>query len=167
MDGDSHDFKDEKKVTGAESGQEDVTQAEDAQVEQDGTEYQKILNAQEARIKELEEQIAEASKTAETAEALRNEIESIKAQAADERIEYELRLAGARNVKAARALLEDHGGDVSALKSAEPWLFEGNKPSSMVLRGTTGLASTGIARTEDATISRWRRLAGLDDSDER
>ena len=35
----------------------------------------------------------------------------------------ELRLAGARSVKAARALLDEHGGDVGALKEAEPWLF--------------------------------------------
>ena len=37
-------------------------------------------------------------------------------------------MAGCRSMKAARALLDDRGGDVAALKEAEPWLFEGSAP---------------------------------------
>lgn len=45
---------------------------------------------------------------------------------ADERVEFALISAGVRNVKAGKALLADHDGDVQALKDAEPWLFDPN-----------------------------------------
>lgn len=64
--------------------------------------------------------MAEAAASKEAAEKLSTEIEKVRAEAADERVAYELRLAGVRNVKAARALLADHEGDVAKLKEAEP-----------------------------------------------
>lgn len=39
---------------------------------------------------------------------------------ADERVEFALRAAGARSVKAAKALLGEHDGGVAALVAAEP-----------------------------------------------
>lgn len=56
-----------------------------------------------------------------------------------------------RNVKAARAVLADHGGDVDALKEVEPWLFAdapAKQPGGKIMR-------------------RWRKLAGLDDSNDK
>ncbi|ERI04015.1 hypothetical protein [Atopobium sp. oral taxon 810] len=88
----------------------------------------------------------------------------MKAQAADERVEFQLKLAGVRNVKAAKALLGDHDGDIAALKKAEPWLFTNAK--SAATTGTTGLEPAGVAKDKDATMKRWRRLAGLDESDD-
>ena len=41
----------------------------------------------------------------------------------EERVGFELQLSGARNVKAARALLPDYENDIDKLKAAEPWLF--------------------------------------------
>lgn len=38
----------------------------------------------------------------------------------EERVGFELQLARAHNVKAARALLADHDNDVEKLKAAEP-----------------------------------------------
>lgn len=85
------------------------------------------------------------------------------AQGEDERIEFSLLLAGCRNVKAAKAVLEDHGGDVDALKEAEPWMFA-DAPAKQ--SGKTGLSNAGVAADEGKDVKRWRSLAGLDDKDE-
>lgn len=69
-----------------------------------GTEYERALAERDARIAEL------------------------KARGESERIGFEIQMAGCRSMKAARALLDDRGGDVAALKEAEPWLFEGSAP---------------------------------------
>lgn len=53
----------------------------------------------------LEGQAIGVAKTTETAGTLRSKIEQVKDQATDERLEYELRLSGVRNVKTAKALL--------------------------------------------------------------
>lgn len=67
--------------------------------------------------------MAEAARNAETVEALRSQITELKTQGESDQIDFKLQLAGVRNVKAARAVLTDHGGDVDVLKEAEPWLF--------------------------------------------
>lgn len=69
-----------------------------------------------------------------------------------------------RNVKAARAVLDDHGGDVDTLKEAEPWLFA-DAPASPQ-GGKTGLPNAGTSSDEGKTMKRWRKIVGLDDSDE-
>ena len=78
---------------------------------------------------------------------------------------FKLTLAGARNVKAAQALLDDHGGDVEALKAAEPWLFETSQPTSQESKpkGKTGLPNAGAAVDTAKQLKHWREIAGLDD----
>ena len=130
--------------------------------------FEKQIAERDARIAELEGQVAEAAKTAETAEKLRGEVAEVKAQGESDRIDFKLQLAGVRNVKAARALLSDHDNDVDKLKEAEPWLFEstgrhakgGNGGS-----GTTGLPNAGAASDEGKTLKHWREIAGLTDDD--
>ena len=61
-----------------------------------GVDYEWVIGERAARIAELE------------------------AQGESDRIDFRLRLAGARNLKAARAVLADHDGDVEALVAAEP-----------------------------------------------
>ena len=121
--------------------------------------YEAALEERDARIGELEAAVAEASRTAEAAEALRAEIEELRRAGDEQREEFELQMAGVRSVKAARALLPDHDGDVSALKEAEPWLFAG----APAVAGKTGLPSAGAASDEGAQVRRWRRIAGLDE----
>ena len=121
--------------------------------------YRALLDAQDERIRELESQVAEAAKSKEAAEALAAEIERLRADAAEERVGYELRLAGARNVVAAKALIGEHSGDVSALKAAEPWLFA----EAASQGGTTGLEPAGAAGGDDSELKRWRGIAGLED----
>lgn len=98
------------------------------------------------------------------AERLRGEIAELKAQGESDRIDFRLQLAGVRNVKAARAILADHGGDVDALKEAEPWLFA-DVPARQQ-GGKTGLPNAGTSTDAGKTMKRWRRLAGLDDSND-
>lgn len=84
----------------------------------------------------------------------------------EERVGFELQLAGARNVKAARALLADHDNNIEKLKAAEPWLF--SAPAAPAPTGATGLPSAGAAGADESTqMSRWRKIAGLPESEER
>ena len=64
-------------------------------------EYEAALKERGARTAELEGEIAEAAKTAESAERLRAEMDELRRQGDAQRVSFELQLAGARNVKAA------------------------------------------------------------------
>lgn len=102
------------------------------------------------KIAELEAQIAKAAKSVESANALTKQIEDLKASAADKRVGFELKLAGARNVTAAKALLAEHGGDVAKLKATEPWLF------ADAVAGSTGLEPAGVAAGAGVPSPGWR-----------
>ena len=127
--------------------------------------YEAALKERDARIAELEGEIAEAAKTAEGAEKLRAEMDELRRKGDEERVGFELQLAGARNVKAARALLADHDNDEEKLKAAEPWLFSASPAPAPT--GATGLPSAGAAGADESTqMSRWRKIAGLPESEE-
>lgn len=133
------------------------------------TDYHAALGAKDAQIAELQGKVASTAKTAETTEALNAEIAALKQQMADKPVEFALRAAGARSVKAAKALLGEHNGDVAALVAARPWLFEGAEPTSQRTSqtstgGATGLEPAGVADGNDAAYMRhWERIAGLSD----
>ena len=139
-------------------------QAAQGQPQVNGTDWEKAVAERDEKIAALEAQVAEAAKNAEVAEQLRGEIAELKAQGESDRIDFRLQLAGVRNVKAARAVLADHGGDVDALKDAEPWLFA-DAPAKQP-GGRTGLPNAGTSTDAGKTMRRWRRLAGLDDSND-
>ena len=133
------------------------------------SDYEKQIAERDEKIASLEAQVAEAAKNAETAEQLRGEIAELKAQGESDRIDFKLQLAGVRNVKAARALLSDHGNDVDKLKEAEPWLFEAtgkHAKGGSAGSGTTGLPNAGAASDEGKTLKHWREIAGLTDDDD-
>jgi len=114
------------------------------------------------RIEDLERKLAKEAANKTAIEALTAKVSDLEAKSETQRVEYELKLAGCRSVKAGRVLLDDHGGDVDALKEAEPWLFAdapARQPS-----GKTGLPNAGTSTDAGKTMRRWRRLAGLDDS---
>lgn len=160
MAGDAHGNKaQEVAQTAQNDGQQ---QAQEKQPQVSGRDWEKAIAERDGRIAELEQQVADAAKNAETAEELRGQIAELKAQGESDRIDFQLQLAGVRNVKAARAVLSDHGGDVDALKEAEPWLFA-DAPAAKPQGGTTGLPNAGTSSDEGKTMKRWRRLAGLDD----
>lgn len=163
MAGDNHGDKTQKGP----QAQEDLGQQQAAQDQPQvsGTDWEKAVAERDEKIAALETQVAEAAKNAETAEQLRGEVAELKAQGESDRIDFKLQLAGVRNVKAARAMLGDYDGEVDALKAAEPWLFADartTKPQG----GKTGLPNAGTSSDEGKTMKRWRRLAGLDDSDD-
>jgi len=161
MAGDNHGIE---KTQDAQA-QEDLGQQQTAQDQPQvsGTDWEKAVAERDEKIASLEAQVAEAAKNAETAEQLRGEIAELKAQGESDRIDFKLQLADVRNVKAARAVLADHGGDVDALREAEPWLFA---DTPVKQGGWTGLPNAGTSTDTGKTMRRWRRLAGLDDSND-
>lgn len=102
--------------------------------------HEKEMAEKDAKIAELEAKIAEAAKTEEGRKKLQEEIEKLKADQADERVKHKLEMAGCRNTKAAKALLDDYDGDVSKLKEDCPYLFGEEKQ-----RGKTGGKPAGSA----------------------
>lgn len=137
----------------------------DGGITQARADYEAALRERDEKIAALEGEIAEAAKTAEGAEKLRAEMDELRRKGDEERVGFELQLAGARNVKAARTLLADHDNDIEKLKAAEPWLF--SAPAAPAPAGATGLPSAGAAGADESTqMSRWRKIAGLPESEE-
>lgn len=170
MDGETNGVQQEAQEQEATQEQQQLQMS--GQQEVGGTDWEKQIADRDARIAELEGQVAEAAKTAEAAEKLRGEVAEVKAQAESDRIDFRLQLAGVRNVKAARALLGDHDNDVDKLKEAEPWLFEGDgrhaaKGGSAGGTGTTGLPNAGAATDSGKQLRLWREVAGLTDEDKK
>ncbi len=120
-------------------------------------EYRAALADRDKKIAELESQIAEASKSVESANELAKQIEQLRADTDAERVGYELKLAGCRSVRAGRVLLAEHEGDMAALRKAEPWLF-----GETVGGGATGLEPAGASKGESDDMKRWRAIAGLE-----
>lgn len=149
--------------------QEDGTQEVTGRAVDGAADYQAALMAKDAKIAELEGKVAKAAKTSEATEALNAEIAALKRQIADERVVFALKAAGARSVKAARALLEEHDSDVAALVAAEPWLFEGAEGTSQSSSQTSAGGATGLeppgasGGSDDQYLKRWERIAGLTD----
>ena len=158
MEGKDHGTEAAQNAQQQDRPKEPETQSIASEVESSA--YEAQIAERDARIVELEAQVAEAAKTAEATEQLKSKIEELKAQGESERLEFKLKLAGCRNVKAARAVLEDHGGDVSALKEAEPWMFV---DASAKQSGKTGLPNAGVAKDSEKQMKHWREIAGLDD----
>lgn len=138
------------------------TAAADEGIARARAEYEAALRERDERIAALEGEIAEAARTAESAEALRTEMDELRRRGAEERVGFELQIAGARNVKAARALLSDHDNDIEKLKAAEPWLFGEGAPAP-AQTGATGLPNAGAATDKGAQMRRWRKIAGLEE----
>lgn len=153
MAGDAHGAEAQEEP----QAQEDLgqQQAQENEPQVNGVDREKVIAERDEKIAALEQQMTDAAKNAETAE--------LKAQGKSDRIDFKLQLAGVRNVKAARAILVDHGGDVDALKAEEPWLFA-DAPAKQQ-GGRTGLSNAGASSDSGKTLKRWRRLACLDDTD--
>ena len=129
-----------------------------------GADWEKQVAERDEKIAALEVRAAEIAKNAKVAEALRGEIAELKAQGESERIDFKLQLAGVRNVKADSDVLDVHGGDVDELKETVPWLFA-DAPVTKPQGGKTGLPNAGTSTDAGKTMRRWRKLAGLEDSD--
>lgn len=109
--------------------------------------YKRDIEAKDAKIAELEAQVAKAAETKEGREKLEKQIADLKAEQTEERVNHKLELAGCRDMKAAKARLDDFNGDVSKLKAECPYLFEKEKQT-----GSTGLKPAGAANEPVKTI---------------
>lgn len=152
--------------TGGDAGGDGVVVGEDKTGEKGkedapDKDYEAAIAKRDERIKELEAQIAEAAKTAEASEKLTREIGELRAQSESDRLDYELKLAGCRSVRAGKAMLGEHDGDIEALKKAEPWLFGAKGANGQT--GSTGLPPAGAATSDEKELKRWRKIAGLEE----
>lgn len=163
MAGDNHGIEKTQDAKATENDGHEQTQESQSQVS--STDWEKTIAERDEKIAALEQQVADAAKNAEAAEALRGEIAELKARGEPDRIDFKLQLAGVRNIKAARAVVDDHGGDVDKLKEAGLWLFA-DAPAPQQ-GGKTGLPNAGTSSDEGKTMRRWRKLAGLDDTDDK
>jgi len=158
-------MEDETNGGAQDQAQDEETGAQDTQTQTSevtsAPDYEAAISERDTRIAELEAQVVAAAKSAEATEELRTKIAELKQQSADERTGFALQLAGCRNVKAARAILEDHGNDIDKLKAAEPWLFAKHIASGE--GGATGLPNAGAASDEGKQMKHWREIAGLAD----
>ena len=151
----------EQEPQGDEAAPQQVDGSDVGTAADGGADYAALLAERDAKIAALEADIAQASETAEAAERLRAEMDELRRAGDEQRTAFELQMAGARNVKAAKALLADHGNDIEKLRAAEPWLF-GAGVAAPAQAGSTGLPSAGAAGDPDAQMRRWRGIAGLD-----
>ena len=127
----------------------------------DVPDYAAQLAERDKEIAELKAQAAAAAESQKRAKEMSDKIEALEKRAEDDRITYQLTLAGARNVKAARALLADHGGDVDKLKETEPWLFGPGIAKGGA--GSTGLPNAGAATDSDKQLRHFYEIAGVAD----
>lgn len=114
--------------------------------------YARDMKARDDKIAELQAQLDEKAKTEEGRASLKKELDDLKAEMAGERVAHKLEMAGCRNVKAAKALLDDYDGDVDKLKDECPYLFEGKKA------GSTGLKPEGGASDLDDKLDKAFKL---------
>lgn len=118
--------------------------------------YNRDIAAKDAEIADLRRQVENAAKTEEGRKALEQKIEALEKSQADERVTHALELAGCKSVKAAKALLDDFGGDVAKLKAEHPYLFDDGKP-----KGSLG------AKPGGATTMTRRQIMDIKDKGER
>ncbi|MEG2932726.1 MAG: hypothetical protein RR842_04030 [Gordonibacter sp.] len=118
--------------------------------------YERDIAKRDKEIENLKSQIGEASKTEEGRKNLEVKIADLEKQVANTQVEADLKVAGCRNIKAAKALLEDYDGDVTKLKTAEPYLFTSKETKS------TGGSQKGNPDPEDSRTRSLRKSMGLD-----
>ncbi len=121
--------------------------------------HDREMAEKDKQIAELQAQLEEKSKTEEGRAELKKELEDAKASIADMKVSHKLELLGCKNVKAAKALLEDYDNDPVKLKEGEPYLFgEDEEPKK---KGTTGKKPAGPPDSAEERTRKAREAAGL------
>lgn len=121
--------------------------------------YDRDIAERDKEIKELKEQLGEAAKSEERAKELSDKITALEQKVSDKELEAELKVAGCKNVKAAKALLDEYE-TVDALKEGEPYLFDVEKKKIV----SSGGAPAG-SPTSSEQDSRMRKAMGLKDKE--
>lgn len=116
--------------------------------------YQRDIKAKDDEIAALKAQLEAAGKAGDDGQKAMAEVEKLKQQLADERLDGSLAKEGCVDTKAARARLDDFGGDVAKLKESCPYLFR--------QAGTSGVSPAGSGDiTAEQRKARARAAAGL------
>lgn len=118
--------------------------------------HDKEVAALNKRIEELQSQIDDAAKTEKAREELKKEVQSARDAIKEEKINWQLEKAGCKNLKAAKALLDDYEGDVAKLKADCPYLFEEEAP-----KGSTGGKPGGALDDKAKREAKAAEAAGL------
>ena len=119
--------------------------------------HDKEVAALQKTIDDLQAKIDDAAKTEKARDELKKEVQEARDAIKEEKLNWQLEKAGCRNIKAARALLDDYDGDVSKLKTDCPYLFEEEKPS-----GSTGGKPGGAVDDSEKERKRMRKIVGLE-----
>ncbi|MEG2369210.1 MAG: hypothetical protein RSB16_05250, partial [Raoultibacter sp.] len=80
---------------------------------------------------------------------LEDKIAKLEGSLSDEKVAHVLEVAGCKNVKAAKALLDDYEGDTDKLKEACPYLFGKDKAT-----GSTGFKPLGTTDSLDDKLDK-------------
>lgn len=116
--------------------------------------YERDLGERDKTIAELRSQLDALTEQAGKAEQALADVDALRTQLADEKLDHALELAGCVNPKAAKAVLDDYAGDVARLREACPYLFQTPKQT-----GSTGARPGGAP--DSALESRLDRAFGL------
>lgn len=117
--------------------------------------YARDIKERDEKIAELQSKLDEASKTEQGRAELQKQLDQYKAEAADKELSYKLELAGCIDVKAAKARLEDFGGDIDKLKSEASYLFKTEAKKA------TGKKPEGATNDSSAKLNEARKAAGI------
>lgn len=101
-------------------------------------------------IADLKAKLAEAQGKASETSKVAEELKKLKAELADEKLCSKLAAAGCVDAKAAKARLEDFGGDVDKLKAECPYLFKAQEAPKV--GSTGGQPATGGVKTTESRI---------------
>ena len=158
---------DTEETKNQEQGQEQTQQtAQAGQEQQDVTDshgqpginkerHDREIAERDKKIADLQAKLDEQAKNEAGRAELKAEMEKLRGEWADEKLTYQLELAGCRSPKMAKAVLSDYEGDIQKLKAAEPWLFAESK------QGSTGGKPGGTSTGSDEIERELRKAAGL------
>lgn len=153
----------EETGTEATTAQEGATEAGEQVTDKHGHpgisegKYARDMKAKDDEIADLKAQIAKASETKESREEFEAKIKKLEDDQAAMKLDYELKLAGCVNTKAAKAIIDDFDGDIMKLKGGAPYLFEQEKQT----KGSTGKKPEGAASSSDSMLAEARKAAGI------
>lgn len=117
--------------------------------------YARDMKAKDAEIAELKAQIAKASETEESRADFEAKVKKLEEDQEAMKLDYELKLAGCVNPKAAKAILDDYDGDITKLKADAPYLFSEEKKKA------TGKKPEGSSSSSDSRLAEARKAAGI------
>lgn len=129
---------------GAQAGKDDgATKDSHGQPGINKERHDREMAEKDKKIADLEAQLEEKAKTEEGRAELKQQLEEARASIADMKVNHSLEMLGCKNVKAAKALLEDYDNDPAKLKEAAPYLF--GEEGEQKPQGSTGKKPTGAA----------------------